>query len=100
TLFPCTPLQEREESQHLRDLIWQHAAATGSQLAWQLLADWEASWPRFVKVVPHDFAAMLDAIAAAEAAGLSGEEAVLAAFEWRTQGKPLPEPATINATND
>ncbi|MCB0030932.1 MAG: glutamate synthase subunit alpha, partial [Anaerolineales bacterium] len=99
-MVASTPLQEREESQHLRDLIWQHADATGSQLAWQLLADWEASWPRFVKVVPHDFAAMLDAIAAAEAAGLSGEEAVLAAFEWRTQGKPLPEPATINATND
>ena len=41
---------------------------------------------------------MLEAIAAAEAAGLTGDEAVLAAFEWRTQGKPLPEPATINAS--
>ena len=37
--------------------------------------------PKFVKVMPHDYKRMLEAFAEVEASGLSGEEAVMVAFE-------------------
>jgi len=37
--------------------------------------------PKFVKVMPRDYQRMLQAIKRATAAGLSGEEAIMAAFE-------------------
>ena len=40
---------------------------TGSEVAQRLLADWEASLERFVKVMPDDYRRVLDA--AAERAG-------------------------------
>ena len=84
-------LQDREEIQHLRALIWRHADYTGSQLAWQILGDWDTVWRHFVKVVPRDYEAMMTAINQAAAHGLEGDEALLAAFEFRTQNQPLPQ---------
>jgi glutamate synthase (ferredoxin) len=37
--------------------------------------------PKFVKVMPKDYKRMLTAIRRVEQSGLSGEEAVMAAFE-------------------
>jgi hypothetical protein len=37
--------------------------------------------PKFVKVLPRDYERMLKAIQRVTASGLSGEEAVMAAFE-------------------
>ena len=47
----------------------------------RLLNSWEETVPKFVKVIPHDYKRMQEAIARVEASGLSGEEALLAAFE-------------------
>ncbi len=41
--------------------------------------------PQFVKVIPHDYKRMQEAITRVEASGLSGEEALLAAFEENAQ---------------
>ena len=71
--------------QQLRGLIWRHAALTGSRRAWSVLSNWQTMLPRFVKVLPNDYQRMLAAIAAAEQSGLSGDEAVLAAFEANQQ---------------
>ncbi len=74
------PLDEAD-AQELNDMVWKHAVYTGSTVAWHLLADWDAARARFVKVLPKDYGRVLSALAEAEAAGLSGDEAVMAAFE-------------------
>ena len=37
--------------------------------------------PKFVKVMPHDYKRVLEAFAQVKAEGLTGDEAVMAAFE-------------------
>jgi len=69
------------EIEEVRQLIRKHAEYTGSDHAVRLLASWEETVPQFIKVIPHDFQRMQDAIARVEASGLAGEEALLAAFE-------------------
>ncbi|MFT7584276.1 MAG: glutamate synthase domain-containing protein 2/glutamate synthase domain-containing protein 1 [Cellvibrionaceae bacterium] len=72
---------DKDEADDLYALIQKHAVATGSQRAWNILSDWELMLPRFVKILPLDYKRMLEAIEAQQSAGLSGDEALLAAFE-------------------
>lgn len=74
-------LGDEEEIDMLYALIQQHAVYTGSQHAWKLLSHWEYTVRQFVKVLPYDYKRMMDAFAAMEARGLTGEEAIMAAFE-------------------
>ena len=74
-------LTEESEIDEIRQLIQRHAQYTKSQRAWKVLALWDDMVPKFVKVMPKDYKRMLQAIQRAEQAGLSGEEAVMAAFE-------------------
>jgi len=69
------------EAVDLRALIARHAELTGSERARAVLADWERTLPKFVKVMPKDYKRVLEALAKAQAAGLTGEEAINAAFE-------------------
>jgi glutamate synthase (ferredoxin) len=73
-------LQDPAEIEEIRLMIHRHAGHTRSQRAFKVLALWEEMTPKFVKVMPKDYKRMLQAIAAAEQAGLSGDEAVMAAF--------------------
>ncbi|MFN2135254.1 MAG: glutamate synthase large subunit [Candidatus Promineifilaceae bacterium] len=75
------PLSDNEDIRELNDMIWQHAFHTGSKVAWHILNKWDEMQQRFVKVFPKDYKRMLEKIAEAEGAGLSGEEAIMAAFE-------------------
>ncbi len=75
------PLEDAAEIAEVKDMIWQHALHTGSRQAWKIVAEWEATWPQFVKIMPRDYERMLRAIAEAERQGLSGEEAIMVAFE-------------------
>jgi len=45
----------RTDEALLRELIERHLRFTGSTLAIAILDDWEASLPRFVKVLPHEY---------------------------------------------
>jgi glutamate synthase (ferredoxin) len=65
----------------VKEMVEQHAAHTGSSRAAELLADWDASVTRFVKVMPMDYKRVLQALDRAKAAGLSGDDALTAAFE-------------------
>ncbi len=65
----------------VRQLIQSHAEHTGSSLARQVLDNWASLARKFVRVMPHDYRRMLAAFAQVKAEGLSGEEAVMAAFE-------------------
>ncbi|MGC1306066.1 MAG: glutamate synthase large subunit [Phormidesmis sp.] len=69
------------ESQELRDIIQRHIDYTGSHKAKSLLEDWEATLPKFVKVMPRDYKRVLQHIQKALADGLSNDEAMSAAFE-------------------
>ena len=69
------------EVEELRAMIKRHADYTKSQRASKILASWEEYAPKFVKVFPKDYKRMLEAISRVTAAGLSGEEALMAAFE-------------------
>ena len=74
-------LEEAEEVAEVKALIQKHADLTNSELAWRVLIRWEELLPRFVKVMPKDYKRVLEAFAQVKAQGLSGEEAVMAAFE-------------------
>jgi glutamate synthase domain-containing protein 2/glutamate synthase domain-containing protein 1/glutamate synthase domain-containing protein 3 len=46
---------DAEDLEVVRSLVERHAAATGSELAADLLVDWDATLARFVKVMPRDY---------------------------------------------
>jgi len=64
----------------LRGMIERHAELTGSSRGEEILKNWRTFANKFVKVMPADYKRVLQAIARAEAAGLSGDEALAAAF--------------------
>jgi glutamate synthase (ferredoxin) len=74
-------LADPDEIAEVRNMIQRHAEYTNSELGWRVLGQWDELAPQFVKVMPHDYKRMLEAFAEVEASGLSGEEAVMVAFE-------------------
>ncbi len=74
-------LEDPAEIEEIRLMITRHAQYTRSQRAFKILALWESMAPKFVKVMPKDYKRMLACVRRAEQAGLSGEQAVMAAFE-------------------
>ncbi|WP_421654582.1 glutamate synthase large subunit [Leptothermofonsia sp. ETS-13] len=74
-------LEEPEEIEDLRQMIQRHLDYTGSEKAAEVLANWETMLPQFVKVMPKDYKRVLQAIQNALASGLSGDDALSAAFE-------------------
>ena len=74
-------LEDPAETEEIRLMIHRHAQYTRSQRAFKILALWEEMVPKFVKVMPRDYKRMLDCMRRVEKTGLSGEEAVMAAFE-------------------
>ncbi|MEZ0356516.1 glutamate synthase large subunit [Mycobacterium sp. SA01] len=63
----------------LRDIIVAHVDATDSVVGQRILADWSGQVGNFVKVMPRDYKAVLQAIAEAEAAGEDVDKAIMAA---------------------
>jgi glutamate synthase (ferredoxin) len=78
-------LDALKEIESVRGMIERHLAHTGSSRAQALLEAWDKTVTRIVKVLPRDYARMLAEIERAEQLGLSGEEAVMAAFEANMQ---------------
>jgi glutamate synthase (ferredoxin) len=69
------------EAAEVRAMIQRHLAYTKSERAAQVLAAWDQMLPRFVKIMPKDYKRMLECITRVHAQGLTGEEAVMVAFE-------------------
>jgi glutamate synthase (NADPH) large chain len=65
---------EPDELVWLRETIERHAELTGSLLAKALLADWDVSARRFVKVMPKDYKRVLNIMREAEKKQLSEAE--------------------------
>jgi glutamate synthase (ferredoxin) len=78
-------LEEEEEIAEVRRLIERHEEYTGSRRAATVLVSWKDYLPRFVKVLPKDYARVLAAMRKVREAGLSGEEAIMAAFIENTK---------------
>ncbi|AFZ11702.1 Glutamate synthase (ferredoxin) [Crinalium epipsammum PCC 9333] len=74
-------VEDTEEINDLREMIQKHADYTGSQKATKVLANWDEMVSKFVKVMPKDYKRVLQAIEKAIADGLSGDDALNAAFE-------------------
>jgi glutamate synthase (NADPH/NADH) large chain len=65
----------------LRGMIEKHVECTRSARATMILINWKVYSNRFVKVMPMDYKRVLQALDRANAAGLTGDEALSAAFE-------------------
>ncbi len=74
-------LEDAEEIDTVYQMIKKHADYTNSQKASKVLAHWEEMVSKFVKVMPKDYKRVLLALQKAQAAGLSGDDALTAAFE-------------------
>lgn len=74
-------IESEEEMTGIKEMIKKHVEYTNSAVGKKVLADWENYVQRFTKIIPIDFKRMLENINKAYAAGLSGEEALMDAFE-------------------
>ena len=74
-------LEDDAEIAEVRQMIERHLVYTGSPRAQHVLGHWEESVPRFVKVYPRDYRRMLEAMERVRREGLTGDQAVMAAFE-------------------
>ena len=79
-------LEDAEEIQGVRQMVEQHLASTGSQRAARILDGWPQFVTQFVKVLPQDYARVLKSLKKMEGLGLSGDEAIMAAFEENVKG--------------
>lgn len=75
------PFDDPEDIAVVRQLIQNHATYTYSHKAKDVLENWDEVRSRFVKVMPKDYKRVLQALRRAEASGLSGDDALRAAFE-------------------
>ncbi|MFI5357913.1 MAG: glutamate synthase large subunit, partial [Opitutales bacterium] len=74
-------LTDPAEIAAVRALVEKHLAYTQSTKARAVLDAWDAHVPKFVKIMPKDYKRMLSCIEKAQAQGLTGDEAIMAAFE-------------------
>ncbi len=72
---------EDAEALEVKGMIQRHWEYTQSRRAREVLDDWDRLAPRFVRVIPKDYKRMMEAIGRAKSLGLSGDAAVMVAFE-------------------
>jgi glutamate synthase (NADPH/NADH) large chain len=70
---------DEDDTEFLSEILERHLTETGSTVAKALLADWEATLPRFTKIMPTDYKRVLRAAEAARAEGRDIDAAVMAA---------------------
>jgi glutamate synthase (ferredoxin) len=74
-------LEVADEIEEVWKMIQRHQTYTRSERAAKILADWNQYVRKFVKVMPKDYKRVLQAVKKVTEQGLSGEEAIMAAFE-------------------
>ena len=74
-------LASSEEMAEVRGMIERHAKYTQSKRAQQILNLWDEMAPKFVKVIPKDYKRVLESLEKVKSQGLSGDDAIMAAFE-------------------
>jgi glutamate synthase (ferredoxin) len=85
-LVALEKLADTNEIEAVWKLIQRHQAYTQSDRAAKILADWKNYVPKFVKVLPQDYARVLASLKKVQSQGLSGDDAIMAAFEENVKG--------------
>jgi glutamate synthase (ferredoxin) len=67
-------------------LIQRYQTYTQCQRAARMLDDWKNFVPKFVKVMPQDYKRVLQSLKKVQSQGLTGDEAIMAAFEENVKG--------------
>jgi glutamate synthase (ferredoxin) len=80
-LVELEKLADADEIEEVWKMIQRHQAYTRSERAARVLADWKSLVPKIVKVIPMDYKRVLQSLKKVKEQGLSGEEAIMAAFE-------------------
>ncbi|WP_017727956.1 glutamate synthase large subunit [Halalkalibacterium ligniniphilum] len=80
-------LTEQEDVAYVKTMLENHIRYTDSELAKRVIGNWNVALKKFVKVIPKDYKRMLEAIERVKQEGLSGEEAVMAAFDENKNDK-------------
>ena len=74
-------LEDADEIEAVWKMIQRHQTYTKSARAEKVLADWNKMVPKFVKVMPKDYKRVLQSMQKVQSQGLTGDQAVMAAFE-------------------
>jgi glutamate synthase (ferredoxin) len=74
-------LDNPDEIEQVWKMIQRHQTYTHSARAKAILSEWDRHIPQFVKVMPKDYKRVLQSLERVQASGLTGEEAIMAAFE-------------------
>jgi len=74
-------IEDPAEATEVRAMVEKHFTYTKSTRARQVLDTWERMLPFFVKVMPKDYKRVLECIKRVHEQGLTGEEAIMVAFE-------------------
>ena len=74
-------LEDPDEIEMIWKMIQRHQTYTHSARAAKILGTWDRMAPKFVKVMPKDYKRVLQSMKRVKESGLSGDEAVMAAFE-------------------
>jgi len=74
-------LADPDEIETIWKLIQRHQTYTKSERAALVLKDWQGMINRFVKVIPKDYKRVLQSLKKVKEQGLTGDEAIMAAFE-------------------
>lgn len=82
-------LEDKTEIEAVRSMIIKHLEHTESTIALDILAKWEQFVPKFVKVVPTDYKAMLEKINYHKFQGLTESQSAMQAFVETTGAKEL-----------
>ena len=85
-LVIVSEITEKADVEKLRAMLEEHIAATGSQKAKRIVADFESYLPKFKKIIPRDYKKIMEEIAVFEGKGLTEEEARIEAF-YRITGE-------------
>ncbi len=79
-LVSLEEVSEKADILELKGIIGEHAAATGSEKAKRILADFDSYVKSFKKIIPHDYAKIRSTVLELEEKGMNSEQAEIEAF--------------------
>ena len=79
-LVSSNAVTDKYDVMQLKNMITAHVEATGSERGKTILENFSEYLPKFKKIIPHDYQAMLQRIAKMEERGMSNEQAQIEAF--------------------
>ena len=80
-MVALTGLDDEQEIEAVKDMVFRHAEYTGSRRATEMLLAWDDWLTKFVRVIPHDYLRVLEARKQFMREGMLSEHAAMAAFE-------------------